>query len=67
MALSPPTSYISMATASAALPAPIRMSEVPPGLCKGSANRVQSSSLELPRCRLAYAKINTFNVEHPVF
>lgn len=110
MALSLPTSYISMATASAALPAPIRMSEVPPDFYKGSANRAQSSSLELPRCSLTYAKavqtecnqaslncrgaawlmqrqckpsgmsllkcprcrltstkINTFNVEHPVF
>ena len=56
MALSLPTFYIPMATASAALPAPIRMSEVPPGFYKGSANRVQSSSLELPRCSLAYAK-----------
>lgn len=67
MALSLPTSYISMATASAALPVPIWMPEVQPGLCKGSANRVQSSSLELPRCSLTSTKINTFNVEHPIF
>ena len=57
MALSLPTSYIYTETTPTALPVPIWMPEVPPDLCKGSANRVQSSSLELPRCSLAYAKI----------
>jgi len=31
--------------------------EVPPILCKDSANRGQSSLFELPRCRLSYAKV----------
>ena len=56
MALSLPTSYIYTETTPTALPVPIWMPEVPPDFYKGSANRAQSSSLELPRCSLTYAK-----------
>ena len=56
MALSPPTFYISTETSPIPGMSLLKCPRCSLHLCKGSANRVQSSSLELPRCRLTYAK-----------